>query len=1174
MRVATIRGGRIAAISLGPFVLEARIGRGGMGEVWRARHRQQQVAVALKVLTAAGSSRPMFVESFRNEVRAVASLDHPHIAMVLDYGSVPQEAARTSKGQLVAGTPYLSMELVEGQTLADHMGNLPWREVERVLRGLLDALAHAHARGVIHRDLKLSNVLYEPLRPSATGGNGRDAGGTFKLTDFGIAHAMAATGDPFRWGTPAYMPPEQLLGRWWDYGPWTDLYSLGCCAYALVTGQRPFPDEVAGNTQTRRLPKLVPRMQVPDGFEAWLHALCEPEPAARYQLAADAAYALATLCQGFGATDAVAASANAPVPDDHTTTLAFDAADPEVRRLMGEVSGPTIPGVHRLPPLPAGWKRRRGPRPSTRLVGAGLGLYGLRRIPMIGRSAERDTLWKALKAVKSAGKPRVVVLHGPAGAGKTRLGEWLCERAHELGAASVMHTSHGRPSGPSDGLPGLLARFLRTGGLSAGQIRQRVTAALEGPDAPVARTAGDLAHDLDGIGELVAPGTVGERVFSSPGDRHGVVRRFVEHQARRRPVVMFLDDAHFGLDALEFAQSLVEGAGKTGASPVLILIAARDEELADNALERSVIDEIARNKTSIRLPVGPLPQEQHRALVHELLGLEGALARLVEERTAGNPMFAVQLVGDWVQRGILMPGPRGFELRAGAEVTLPDDLYAAWATRVDDLLRDRPDVDRYALELAAILGQRVDREEWSTACEAIELEPSPDLVDALLSYRLARPDDSGGAGTWVFAHSMLRESLERQAEEAGRARMHHGACAAMVLLLGPSNPERLARHLLGAGDLDPALEPLVDAIEGRCREGEFDRADALLDQWDDAVTRLRLPDGDPRWVRGLRAAATVHRYRDRPEQMLETCARLEAGVRKFGWPRDLLATVRLQQGRLARMAGEFDRAVELFREGLALAVDPQTEATLHARIGQTLVNLGAFAGAEAEYRACLEVARGVTDEVSIGDGWIGLAGIALHQGDLQDATRCAAKARDAYRTARHRWGLAIAWETFGEIARHRQLWDEAVHCYKTSASIWQALGTESAALSSEVNIAIVQVENGNAAKVAGDLDRCAARAVAFGNRSLWVTVRLAQLAAAAQAGDGPAWDRHLAEGARALSTSQYVSPDVALMAEHAGRAALARGWGDRAHEALELALAQWTRLGRVEDADRVQWALD
>ena len=336
---------------------------------------------------------------------------------------------------------------------------------------------------------------------------------------------------------------------------------------------------------------------------------------------------------------------------------------------------------------------------------------------------------------------------------------------------------------------------------------------------------------------------------------------------------------------------------------------------------------------------------------------------------------------------------------------------------------------------------------------------------------------------------------------------------------------------------------------------------------------LKLPASDPRWIRGLTAAAAVHRYKDRPKPMLKACRRLETGVEQHGWPTSILAYVRMQQGRLARMAGKYAQAVELFREGASHSADPYIKATLSARMGQTLVSLGAFAGAERAFRECLDLAHQHGDDVSAGDAWVGLAGIALSQGDLDQATRCAARARDAYRVARHRWGLATASEVFGEIARHRRSWDEAIHRYRTSAQIWHTLGTESAALLAEFNIALVEVERGQASRVAPQLEQLSARAQRYGNRSLWATIRLAQLAADAKAENRRAWDRHLADASNALGDTQFVSPDVATTAEIAGRAARAAGWLDAARETLELAIAQWMRLGREEDADRVRWSL-
>jgi serine/threonine protein kinase len=107
-----------AMIPLGPFLLDQPIGRGGMGTVWSAKHATQGVPVAVKLVTHRGGPDPHRLDAFRNEIRAVARLHHPNIILVVDHGVVDEAASRAAKGRVVAGSPYLAMELVSGGTLA------------------------------------------------------------------------------------------------------------------------------------------------------------------------------------------------------------------------------------------------------------------------------------------------------------------------------------------------------------------------------------------------------------------------------------------------------------------------------------------------------------------------------------------------------------------------------------------------------------------------------------------------------------------------------------------------------------------------------------------------------------------------------------------------------------------------------------------------------------------------------------------------------------------------------------------------------------------------------------------------------------------------------------------------------------------------------------------------
>ena len=139
-------------IPLGAFELHSMIRKGGMGEVWRGVHPGQCVPVAIKVMTGKRARHPKYLEAFRNEVESVTRLDHPGIVLIFDHGKVSHEAATLSGNRLLAGSPYLVMELAGLGALDRVRRQLRWRDLKGLLIALLDALAHAHARGVIHRD--------------------------------------------------------------------------------------------------------------------------------------------------------------------------------------------------------------------------------------------------------------------------------------------------------------------------------------------------------------------------------------------------------------------------------------------------------------------------------------------------------------------------------------------------------------------------------------------------------------------------------------------------------------------------------------------------------------------------------------------------------------------------------------------------------------------------------------------------------------------------------------------------------------------------------------------------------------------------------------------------------------------------------------------------------------
>jgi serine/threonine-protein kinase len=221
------------------YRLEARIGSGGMSTVYRATDETLQRQVAIKLMNREISTDSDQLERFRREARAVAQLSHPHIVGVIDYGEDD-------------GRPYIVFEYVEGETLKERIrrtGRLPTTEAVAYAIEIARALGVAHARHIVHRDVKPQNVLI-------------DDEGSAKVTDFGIARTLdeeGLTADGRVLGTTDYVSPEQALGR--PVTGQSDLYSLGIVLYEMLTGEVPFKGENQVAVAMKHVREEIPDVQ-------------------------------------------------------------------------------------------------------------------------------------------------------------------------------------------------------------------------------------------------------------------------------------------------------------------------------------------------------------------------------------------------------------------------------------------------------------------------------------------------------------------------------------------------------------------------------------------------------------------------------------------------------------------------------------------------------------------------------------------------------------------------------------------------------------------------------------------------------------------------------------------------------------------------------------------------
>jgi serine/threonine-protein kinase len=294
--------GKGQQLLVGPYIIQERLGEGGMGQVFKVQHRKLGRTLALKVIRPERASNPVAVSRFFREVQVAGQLAHPHIVRAYDAGQIDK-------------TYYFAMEFVSGTDLAAHVkhhGPLPIKQACRFLLQAAEGMQHIHEHGLVHRDIKPNNLIlaYDRAPTAAANGGGvamRTVPATLKILDLGLARLAVDEDDSRKsltregavMGTVDYMAPEQARDSR-DADIRSDIYSLGCTFYFALTGQVPFPGGTSFEKMLHhQLDEPAPleqfRPDLPAGLSAIVRRMMAKDPVQRFQQPAEVAAAVAQL---------------------------------------------------------------------------------------------------------------------------------------------------------------------------------------------------------------------------------------------------------------------------------------------------------------------------------------------------------------------------------------------------------------------------------------------------------------------------------------------------------------------------------------------------------------------------------------------------------------------------------------------------------------------------------------------------------------------------------------------------------------------------------------------------------------------------------------------------------------------------------------------------------------
>lgn len=1148
------------------------IGEGATGAVWRAWDNLLEVDVAVKVARANLAVHPRFRALFAREVATGARVVHPRVVPVYD------------SGLLADGVPFVSLAYADRGSLGDLLrAKAPLSDVLRLIDQVLEALAHLHARNILHQDLKPENVLLHTV----------DGGVDAWLADLGVAVEMAELVRERKSisGTPSWMAPEQLMGQAQELGPWTDLYAVGLLLQEALGG-----DHVSAVIGRREL--LEARMEgsrlgddVPAALSAVVGILLDPDPRQRYDRAADVRRALRQAVVGLdmqfaGRLVESESVARRSTSFDHSLV---PEAMVSIASPRPSADGGRVPRWNRVPPeaMPARFPADPDGGAPTRTSQA---LFALREPPLIGRERGRQQLWDAARAVVRDGEARVVLVVGSAGSGKSRLVEAVARALDEGGYMESLSLRYQFPAGVDDGY--------------RGAVREVLAPWNESRDEAVARLRRWLARDWQMSREAVgAEAAVLARWCGFLPEKSEPVNaavglsflyRYLDVRAWRGGACLLLEDAHLAQaegDGLAICEALLERS--VGERPVLAMVTIASEALASDPVLRHKVDSLL-SRGATQIDATRLTEPEMRRLLEGALHLSPDLADAVLPRVEGSPSMAALMVREWATRGALTIGADGrFKLRADLRIAaeLSADLASLCDARVAGVVRASSNTSAAAEALAAMALAGPEPPAM------VVRDVAGAGVDALLAAGIIHQRG------WrlVFEHIGVQRAARRVAQRRVDVVEMHArladAWARVGARMGASVDLPHGMHRLNAGQADQALGPLSRAArtflaEGRSSLAEdaarlavaaADRvgihmgrietrlvhAEALLEQERVGDARQVLVATRSLGHQDRRTAARVQLLQARclvsEGDFAEARRLLKQASLAFEALRDRQGQVETSHGLgvVARLAGNPDGAIDAYLEALELVRgDRRAEVLALQGLVEARVSAGRLRDVDPYIDRLRRVASESGDTRNIAHATYVAGMVHLRRRRLDDAERYLRTARALAATlGADRLHLA-AQNNLGEVYRYRGDTRSAETCYRWTARFAEERGWGTIAAVARLDLALVAMAKGAGRLARIEVDRAAEQLASTPSHWAWQVVGLLRALRAAEDKDEAAC-RHWWGLAVAQGIGGVPSPDFWLPLERLASTARLHDWADVAAHANEIA----RRLAVHDDPD-------